>query len=353
MATGHVHPAPPRAGAGSRPLGTLFRRLLLGNGLVFATAAVVLVLSPATVSAPALVAEIAVVVLGLALLLGVNAVVTRISLRPLDGLTALMERVDLLRPGERLDVGRDADTAPVLHAFNAMLDRLEAERSASSARALDAQEGERRRIARELHDEIGQSLTAVLLGLKRTIDRAPDDMRAELQAAQEAIRTALDEVRQVARRLRPGVLDDLGLVSALNALAADFSASGTPVDCRFDPDVPDLGPETELVVYRVAQEGLTNVGRHATATTTTLSLTGDREAVVLRVADDGRGIGSAREGAGLRGMRERALLVGADLSVGPGPAGGTEIRLTVPVRPVPEPATARGPVPTNAGEEAP
>ena len=104
-----------------------------------------------------------------------------------------------------------------------MLDRLEAERGASAARALAAQEGERQRIARELHDEIGQSLTAVLLGLKRAADPAPAPLRAELGAVTETVRASLDEVRQVARRLRPGVLDDLGLVSALDALAADVT----------------------------------------------------------------------------------------------------------------------------------
>jgi two-component system, NarL family, sensor histidine kinase UhpB len=329
--TGLVEGASPRAGAPARPASTLFRRLLLGNGLVFGAAAALLVLSPATVSAPAVTAEIAVIVVGLALLLGVNALVTRVSLRPLDGLAALMDRVDLLRPGERLEVARDTDTARVVHAFNAMLDRLERERSASNARALAAQEGERRRIARELHDEIGQSLTAVLLGLKRTVDAAPEDLRPELGAVQEAIRSALDEVRHIARRLRPGVLDDLGLVSALQALASDVEASGLPVARRLDPGLPPLSADAELVVYRVAQEGLTNAGRHAGAAVTSLSLGHEGGAVVLRILDDGRGLRGAPEGAGLRGMRERALLVGADLSVGDAPGGGTEVRLTVPV----------------------
>ena len=116
-----------------------------------------------------------------------------------------------------------ADVAHLIRTFNAMLDRLETERGLSSAGALAAQEAERQRIARELHDEIGQSLTAVLLGPKRTVDRAPDDLRPELQSAQEMIRASLDEVRRIARRLRPGVLENLGLHSAMNALAADFA----------------------------------------------------------------------------------------------------------------------------------
>lgn len=317
---------------GTGPTGRLFYRLMVGNGLVFALAATALVLSPATVSAPVRLAEVAVVGIGLALLLVVNAAITRLSLRPLDSLTALMERVDLLRPGDRLPVRGAGDVSAVLRAFNEMLDRLERERATSSARALEAQEGERRRIARELHDEIGQSLTAVLLGLKRTVDRGPEHLRDELHVVQEGIRTALDEVRQVARRLRPGVLEDLGLVSALNALAAEFCANGVPVRPTLSPPPVPLGPDAELVVYRIAQESLTNVGRHARAGTVELSLHAEGDRVVLGVVDDGCGVGAAGEGAGIQGMRERALLVGGRLSIGAGPQGGTEVRLTIPIR---------------------
>jgi two-component system sensor histidine kinase UhpB len=317
---------------GRTPATALFWRLFLLNALVFVGGAGVLVLSPATVSTPVAITEISVLTVGLALMLAVNAVLLRTSLRPLNGLTALMERVDLLRPGERVAVRGDGDVAHLIRTFNAMLDRLETERGASSAHALAAQEGERQRIAQELHDEIGQSLTAVLLGLKRTVDRAPDDLRAELRAVQELIRASLDEVRQVARRLRPGVLEDLGLISAMNALAADFSqASQVPVTRRLDQRLPALGGEAELVLYRIAQESLTNIARHAGASRVELALTREPAGVVLRITDDGRGLDGASEGAGIRGMRERAILVGADLTLSPTPAGGTEVRLIVPV----------------------
>ena len=138
-------------------------------------------------------------------------------------------------------------------------------------------------------------------------------------------------MRQVARRLRPDVLDDLGLVSALDALAADVAeASGMAVTVDLDPDLPGLGADGELVVYRIAQESLTNVARHAEAQAADLSLRREGAAVVLRVTDDGCGIGPDAEGAGIRGMRERALLVGAELHVGPHPGGGTEVLLRVP-----------------------
>jgi two-component system, NarL family, sensor histidine kinase UhpB len=327
----------PPAGARAPVLGTpatmrgLFRRVFLVNVAVLLASSALLVFSPVTVSAPIVAAEVAVLGLGLLTALVLNALLLRASLRPLDGLTALMERVDLLRPGERLPAAGTGDVAHLLRTFNGMLDRLEVERGASAARALAAQEGERQRIARELHDEIGQSLTAVLLALKRAADTAPEPLRTDLGMVTETVRASLDEVRQVARRLRPGVLDDLGLVSAIDALAADVTeASGVPVTVEVDPLLPGLGAEAELVVYRIAQESLTNVARHAGAQAVDLSLRHADAAVVLTVTDDGRGIGDGVEGAGIRGMRERALLVGAELAVGPHPDGGTEVRLRVP-----------------------
>ena len=145
---------------------------------------------------------------------------------------------------------------------------------------------------------------------------------------QELVRASLDEVRQVARRLRPDVLDDLGLTSALRALAAEFTtAAGIPVRLRLDERLPPMDKATELVIYRIAQEGLTNIARHAGASNVELALTDKDGSVVLRVTDDGRGMAGASEGAGIRGMRERAILIGADLSVGPRGTPGTEIRL--------------------------
>ncbi len=291
-----------------------------------------LMFSPATVSAPVSVTEVVVVAVGLVVMLAVNVVLLRSGLKPLDGLTALMGRVDLLQPGERLAVAGHGDVAHVIRTFNAMLDRLESERGGSNARALAAQEGERQRIARELHDEIGQSLTAVLLGLRRTFDRAPAGLREELRAVTETTRASLDEVQTVARRLRPGVLEDLGLHSAINALASDFTdATEISVTRCLDRGLPALDGAVELVLYRIAQQSLTNIARHAAATRVQLTLARDGDSVVLRIADDGRGMLGANDGAGIRGMRERALLIGAHLSLGPGPTGGTEVRLVVPI----------------------
>ncbi|MEU1307033.1 histidine kinase [Streptomyces shenzhenensis] len=308
----------------------LFWRIFLLNAVVL-VAATALLLGPVTVSTPVLLTEAAILAVGLAAMLVANALLLRVSLAPLQRLTRAMTTADLLRPGRRPPVDGHGEVAELITAFNTMLDRLEDERATSSARALSAQEAERHRIARELHDEVGQTLTAVLLELERVARHAPTDLRTELHEVQETTRGSLDEIRRIARRLRPGVLDELGLTRALKALTAEFTGPTLAVQPRLDADLPPLARASELVVYRVAQEGLTNTARHAHAHRAELSLRTTATGVELRIRDDGRGIGGAPEGAGIHGMRERALLIGADLGVGPGPGGGTEVRLAVPV----------------------
>jgi two-component system, NarL family, sensor histidine kinase UhpB len=310
---------------------SLFWRIFTLNAAVLVAAAGVLLLGPVTVSTPVLLTEAAVLTVGLVAMLVANAVLLRIGLGPLARLTHTMRTIDLLRPGHRLPVTGRAGIADLIRTFNAMLDRLERERATSAARALAAQEAERHRIAQELHDEVGQTLTAVLLELKRVADHAPPPTRQELHEVQETIRNSLDEIRRIARRLRPGVLDELGLISALKALAAEFSTVGLTVHRTLDSDLTGLGRDVELVLYRVAQEGLTNVARHAQARAIDLVLSRGADGVELRIRDDGAGLGDAAEGAGIRGMRERALLIGADLSVGPADGRGTEVCLRVPV----------------------
>ncbi|MEV4790362.1 HAMP domain-containing sensor histidine kinase [Streptomyces tuirus] len=315
----------------------LFWRIFLLNALVL-IAATALLLGPVTVSTPVLLTEAAVLTVGLAAMLVANALLLRVGLAPLQRLTRAMTTIDLLRPGQRPAVGGQGEVAELITTFNTMVDRLEEERATSSARVLSAQEAERRRVAQELHDEVGQTLTAVLLELERVAGQAPPGLREEVRQVQETTRAGLDEVRRIARRLRPGVLDELGLASALKSLATDFGGPGLSVRHRLDADLPPLGREAELVLYRVAQEGLTNVARHARARHAEIVLRRAGPGVELCVRDDGHGTGDAAEGAGIRGMRERALLVGAGLVLGPGPGGGTEVRLIVPgPAPVPDP----------------
>jgi two-component system, NarL family, sensor histidine kinase UhpB len=214
-----------------------------------------------------------------------------------------------------------------------MLDRLEAERRETARRALAAQEAERKRVAQELHDEVGQTLTAVLLQLQALAARVPPELEQPIRNAQEAARGSLEDVRAVARQLRPEALDDLGLVSALTALCTRLVAgSGLRIERRIARGLPLLDAEEELVVYRVAQESLTNAVRHARARRVEVTLEADAGSVVLTVRDDGRGLDGAAPAHGIRGMRERALLVGGRLSVGDAGGGGVDVRLELPAR---------------------
>jgi two-component system sensor histidine kinase UhpB len=250
---------------------------------------------------------------------------------PLRRLTSVMRGVDPLRPGERAVIAaRDPDVVELTAAFNEMLGRLEAERRDSARRALSAQEGERRRIARELHDEVGQVLTAVVLQLDHASHAAAGDARRTVEEAREAVRASLDDVRGIARRLRPEALDDLGLNSALAALTNDVARrTGMRVERRLAADLVALSGEEELVVYRVAQEALTNAVKHGRARRAELSLAAEDGTVELCVRDDGAGFDAAAtpEGTGLRGMRERAVLVGAALDIDSLPGDGTTVRL--------------------------
>lgn len=306
-------------------------RIFALNAAVFALGTAVLVLSPATVSSPIILTEALVLAAGLAAILLLNFFLLRRSLAPLERLMTLMRRVDLLHPSDRLPASGPAEVRELGAVFNEMLDRLEHERRESGRDSLSRQEEERRLVAQELHDEVGQAMTGVMLMLSRLVERAPVDLRDELLESREAARASLDDVRRVARRLRPEALDDLGLVPALTALITGFSElSGLQVARRFEPGLPALSADAELAVFRIAQESLTNAARHAGASTVQVRLDNVDSGVRLRVRDDGRGFGSARFGGGIRGMRERAVLVGGTFEIFEPREGGVEVRLTVP-----------------------
>ena len=303
----------------------LLWRVFAINAALLVVATLVLVLARSRVHASLAFLEGLDVAVFLVAMLAANLLLLRQTLRPIEQLAARMRTVDLLRPGQRLAERGGPEVAELVAVFNQMLDRLEEERRESGRRALRAQEGERARIAGGLHDEVGQVLTGVLLQLEG---------EARSEETKAAVRQALEEVRRIARELRPEMLDQLGLVSALTELSRKFAASGLRIERRFADDLPPLSDEAELTVYRVAQESLTNVARHAQASRVEVALERGAGSVVLRVVDDGRGMDEAAAAAnghgGLRGMRERAVLVGGALAVKRGREGGVEVRLEVP-----------------------
>jgi two-component system, NarL family, sensor histidine kinase UhpB len=301
---------------------TLLQRVVAGNALVVFVGALILAVSPATISPRITAGETALLAGGAVVAVLANVVLMRRTLAPLRALAGEMGAVDLSAPSPRALRGgapREgvAEVAALGRAFDAMLVRLAAERQAAARAAIAGQEGERARIGRELHDEVGQALTGVALELQA----------GETEAAQEALRAAADGVRAITQGLRPDLLEDFGLRGALLALAA---AAPVRVRRELDPELPALAPESELVVYRVVQEALTNVARHAQAREVVLRAHGSDGGLLVEIADDGIGRGDAPPGTGLTGMRERALLAGGTLDVVDGVDGGTVVRLEVP-----------------------
>jgi two-component system sensor histidine kinase UhpB len=297
---------------------------------VLVVAATALVVSPATVSFPLAAQEAVVLVLGLAVMLAVNYALLRHAVAPLERLTDVMRTIDPLAPGRRSELATaPAEVGALAGAFDQMLDRLEAERRESASRALGAQEEERRRIARELHDEVGQSLTATVLRIARVEPAVEPATARELEAIRDAVRATLEEVRAIAANLRPEALDDLGLAAALRQLSIEAERAGLVVERSVDAGV-GLSPEREVVVYRIAQEAIANTMRHARAQRIELRLERVGGGTRLRIADDGVGAEVLQQGGGIRGMRERAVLAGGTLAVRTERGAGTVVTLDLP-----------------------
>jgi len=274
-----------------------------------------------------------------------NSLLLRARFAPMEQLVEAMTHVNLARPGVRArDPGRSArEVHELTEAFNRMLSRLEDERRDAGRAVLRAQEQERTRIAQDLHDEVNQALTAILLRLSATIGDAPLELRQELVDTQELVTRAMEELLALARQLRPTALDDHGLLAALASQVSDFGQR-TGMQARFHHhgEVPILSDEEQLVIFRVTQESLSNIAKHAGAhgVEVELSFVGR---TLLRVRDDGEGFDEAPSrrvngrmrgrpgGLGLSGMRERALHVGGSLDVFSAPGVGTTIELTMGV----------------------
>lgn len=324
----------PPAPSGRRYMPLLHRVAAINALLMVAAVAVtIVVLAPGRISTLARSEEAVVVLAAVVLVVVTNLILVRRVVGPVQTLTAFARRVDYANLGQRLPGGEPTSEAGELAlTFNEMLTRLESERRESTGRVLRAQEDERLRIAQELHDQVGQELTAVLLGLSRVNARVPANLREDALSVQEAVRHSLENVRRIAIELRPEALDELGLASALAVLCERFAQQAElDVAGYVAPDLPALSAEVELVVYRVAQEALTNVARHSASSRAQLRLTRLGNQVVLTVRDHGLGLPpDTVPGTGMRGMRERAALIGAKLEVGScSHGGGCEVRLEV------------------------
>ena len=312
----------------------LFSQTLALNAVLAGAAATV----AAAIGGLHIAAAIGIGLLAAATALLVNHLLLQRRFTPLERLIEEMEKVDLSRPGPLLPasidgVGETAEVERLELAFRRMMRRLEAERRRAGSAALAAQEEERARVARDLHDEVNQSLTGLLLRLEVAREGAPPALEAELAETKALANQAMRELLSLARQLRPTALDDLGLTAAIAGLVEALDQAEVDAAMSTDGDFSDLGDDAQLVVYRVAQEALSNAGRHSGAGRVVVALRRQSDGgVELEVADDGRGFAFAESesGLGIGGMRERALLIGGELTIESRPGRGTTVRLTVP-----------------------
>lgn len=206
-----------------------------------------------------------------------------------------------------------------------------------SRRIVNAQELERQRVARDLHDGVNQLLSSAKYRLNTAGTQAPDAARQSVEQARLLLEKAIAEVRLIGRNLRPSELDDLGLAAALRSLTHEFHTRYN-IGVRFRHRLPSKMPsEIEMALYRIAQEALTNIAKHSSATTAEISLGCSNGEVQLMVRDNGKGLRSRdaidhERGWGMQNMRERSALLGGNFFIGSSQPFGTVVRVVIPMK---------------------
>jgi two-component system, NarL family, sensor histidine kinase UhpB len=280
--------------------------------------------------------QFALLALSIMLALLANIMMLRRRFSPLEELIDRLEAIDPAHVEKFEDplTGGMEEVDRLSATFRRLLERIEGERRRSGRLVLRAQEEERKRVARDLHDEVNQALTAILLRLQALMQDSPSpEVAAELAELKRLVNQAMEELLQLARQLRPSALDDHGLVPALEGQVRHFGDQhGIDVRLKTQGHADSLGDDQQLVVYRVAQEALANVARHSAAEHVEVDLVARESGLDLSVRDDGVGFHSniRPTGLGLNGMAERARLVGGELIVHSSPGEGTTVTLHVP-----------------------
>jgi two-component system sensor histidine kinase UhpB len=282
---------------------------------------------------------------GLALSILTNYLLVKIAFRPLDDVSDTMKAIQAGHRGIRVpEVTDDPQIEELSKSLNSMLNTMDMQRKKAAASVIKAQEEERKRIARELHDETSQSLTGLVIGIRMVQEIVPDympDVQERLENINDLAHATLNEVHTMAVRLRPSVLDDLGLAAALRSYAKEYTENtGIPVEMQLLGMSHRLTPELETVLYRVIQEAPTNVARHSDATSCRVTLRRKEQVVQGVIEDNGKGFDSQTvmlsdekgRGLGLHGMKERIELVGGSLEFDARPAKGTTIFIEVPLQ---------------------
>ena len=329
----------------------MLSRLFIGNSLVIILGAIGGTLVTSRVASMNIEADTWLILLfasiGVGLSLVVNFWLTRATLRPLHD---LVSDVDHIQDGQattrvRAPAGSDPDAGRLAEAINSMLDRLERrtlELRALTERVISSQEEERKRIARGMHDDTGQAISTLIIGLERMAGMVPPEapeLAKRIAATREIATRTLEDLRTVVYGLRPTMLDDLGLAPAIRWYArSQFEEAGTQLVLDLPDGLARATPEVETTVFRIAQEAVNNVKRHAGAQRVAIALRVEAGWLELRVQDDGRGFDVQRTSQealrlrrfGLMGMKERVDLVGGSLQVESQPGRGTQLVARIP-----------------------
>lgn len=329
---------------------TLFGKIVIANGLLIGVGAVMGVLLSHSLTDPVRHgAMVAVLIAAVAFAIFLNYVIVRFAFEPLNQFVELAEQVrgGHLTARVEVDPARDTEVHRLAAALNTMLDELENQRHHLASSILRAQEEERIRVARELHDEAAQALTTLIIHLDVLAEQLPAEpptLRARVAQAKDLTTRTLGDVRRLIYDLRPSVLDDLGLVAAINWIVREkLEPAGIRVTFAAPPEsgpgsLGSLTPDQHTALFRVFQEAATNVIRHSHATELTIRLRADEEAIHLHVRDNGRGflvdrarrVSGGGRGLGLIGMQERITLLGGRLDLRSAPGRGTTIEVTLP-----------------------
>lgn len=331
---------------------SLFEKVILVNCMMLIGEALAgLWVTSHNIEAHHYIIDTAFIVIATLLTLCIDILLLRASFQPLFSLLTTIRAVSKGETDARATITSVSEIGELARAFNTMLDQLESTRREQALLILQSQEEERRRVALELHDEAGQSLTALLVHTEifnQTFQAIPEtaimrDTRKQLQEGllylTQLTQRTLENIRVLAQQLRPSVLDDMGLQAAFRGLVEDgqqrfqFSIDLHMDGMSGDTQAHHLPDIYETTLFRIAQESLTNIARHAHAKHVAITLTQKPCVICLRIHDDGKGydVQQQQHGLGIFGMRERAMLLGGTLSISSQLGHGTLVEAQLPL----------------------
>lgn len=329
---------------------SLYTRIVVGNSVIFIIGAIggTIITHFFTERGTELLSVMLFALTGITVSVLLNLWIVRSALHPLFELRQFVDGFDFVETSQRglALTNPDPDTDLLASSLSTLIEQLEKSNHQLrliSKRAINAQEEERKRIARHLHDETAQSLSSLIINLERLEKRLPEDsgeFKTQLTAARELSASILDELRNIIHGLRPAILDDLGLVPAIRWYArSNLEEAGIKVEVQVPEEPLALPPDLKTMLFRIAQEGVNNIVRHSGARSAVITLGCDKNEIYLWLQDDGSGFQVAQSQGdairmrhwGLVGIQERVDLVNGQFSVKSSPQTGSRIQVTIPL----------------------